>query len=332
MAERLAGSQEVVGSTPIRSIMAIFNKTVYVILLLLAVAFSVWSYSNSLKIKKEIAAAIQELDSKIEASENKILKLQKEGFVEKDEFSDIAERIRNAAVLISNREKIKKFSISENILLVKGDVPFEGVGTGFFINPDGYIATAKHVVDAIGEKEIFIKTSGNKEYRVVLIKADEKSDIAILKISGKSPAFVQLGHYDNLKVGEEVGFIGFSLNTGITDQLVHQGMVSAKGVDNNGSKIFTINAFVNKGNSGGPVFSAKTGRVLGIISGRQRDISSEKFITLPPNYQSGLMLGSIDPLKLNIQLFNETLKVVGDVSQVGIGIIYSADELRKMME
>ena len=312
--------------------MVILKKTAYVILLLLAAALSVSSYSNGLRIKKETVALIQELDSKIEASENKIIKLQKEGFVEKDEFSDIAEKIRTAAVLISNSDKINKFSISENILLAKGDVPFEGVGTGFFINADGYVATAKHVVDAIGEKEIFIKTSGNKEYQAALIKTDEKSDIAILKISAKSPAFVQLGYYDNLKVGDEVGFIGFSLNTGIIGQLVHQGVVSAKGTDNNGSKIFTINAFVNKGNSGGPVFSAKTGRVLGIISGRQRDVSSEKFINLPANYQSGLTLGSIDPLKLNIQLFNETLKVVGDVSQVGIGIIYSADELRKMLE
>lgn len=324
--------------------MSIFkNKAVYVILLLLVVALSVWSYSNNSKIKKEIAATKQELnekygrlyenlDSKIEASENKILKLKKEGLVEKDEFSDIAERIKFATVLISNSEKIDKFSFSENILLANRDIPFEGVGTGFFINPDGYIATAKHVVDAIGDKEIFIKTSDSKQYRTVLIKTDESSDIAILKINDKSPAFVQLGYYDNLKVGEQVSFIGFSLNTGITSQLVHQGVVSAKGVDNNGTKIFTINAFVNKGNSGGPVFSAKTGRVLGIISSRQRDVSSEKFINLPANYQSGLTLGSIDPLKLNIQLFNETLKIVGDVSQVGIGIIYSADELRKMME
>lgn len=319
------------------------NKIIYLFLLLFLAAFSISNFLTGSKIKKEIAATRQELnekygrlfeelDSKIEASENKLLKLKKEGFVEKDEFSDIAKRIQLATILISNSEKIDKFSISENILLTKEDIPFEGVGTGFFISPDGHVATAKHVIDAIGDKEIFIKTSDNKEYRAGLIKADEKSDIAILKIGAQSPAYVQLGYYDNLEVGEEIGFIGFSLNTGIASQLIHQGLVSAKGVDANGSKIFTINAFVNKGNSGGPVFSAKTGRVLGIVSARQRDVSSEKFINLPPNYQSGLTLGSIDPLKLNIQLFNETLKVVGDVSQVGIGIIYSADELRKMME
>lgn len=307
------------------------NSFLYLALLFLA-ALSTSNFLTGSKIKKEIAATIKELDSKIEASENKILKLKKEGFVEKDEFSDIAKRIKLATVLVSNSEKINKFSIPENILLTKEDIPFEGVGTGFFINPDGYVATAKHVVDAVGEKEIFVKTSDNKEYKASLVKADEKSDIAILKIKDKSPAYVQLGYYDNLEVGEEIGFIGFSLNTGITSQLVHQGVVSAKGVNAYGSKIFTVNAFVNKGNSGGPVFSAKTGRVLGIISGRQRDVSSEKFIALPPNYQSGLTLGNIDPLKLNIQLFNETLKIVGDVSQVGIGIIYSADELRKMME
>ena len=318
------------------------NNLIYLILLFLA-ALLISNFLIGSKIKKEIAATRQELnekygrlyedlDSKVESSENKILKLKKEGFVEKDEFSDIAKRIQSATVLISNSEKIEKLSISKNILLAKGDISFEGIGTGFFIGPDGYIATAKHVVDAIGNKEIFIKTSDNKEYRADLVKTEEKSDIAIIRIIDKSPAYVQLGYYDNLEVGEEVGFIGFSLNTGITSQLIHQGVVSAKGFDDNGSKIFTINAFVNKGNSGGPVFSAKTGRVLGIISARQKDISSEKFIALPPNYQSGLTLGSIDPLKLNIQLYNETLKIVGEVSQVGIGIIYSADELRKIME
>jgi len=318
------------------------NNQIYLLLILMAV-LSISNYSSNSKIKKEIIAIKEELDlkygklyegldSKIESSENKILKLKEEGFIEKEEFSDIAKKIRLATVLISNSEEIDKFSISGNILLIKEGIPFEGVGTGFFINQEGYIATAKHVIDTIGNKEIFIKTFNNKKYRANFVKADQNSDTAILKTHDKSPAYVQLGYYDNLGVGEEIGFIGFSLNTGIASQLIHRGVVSAKGTDNNGSKIFTINAFVNRGNSGGPVFSAKTGRVLGIISARQRDISSEKFISLPPNYQSGLILGNIDPLKLNIQLYNETLKIVGDVSQVGIGIVYSADELREIMK
>lgn len=320
-----------------------FKNNLIILPLILAVTFLVSNYLSNSKIKKEITVIKQELDikynqlyedldSKIESSENKILKLREEGFVEKEEFSDIAKKIQSATVLISNSKEIDKFSISENILFVKEKAPFEGIGTGFFINQDGYIATAKHVVEAIGEKEIFIKTFNNKEYRASLVKADQNSDIAVLKIDEKSQAFVQLGYFDNLEVGEEIGFIGFSLNTGITSQLIHRGTISAKGTDNNGSKLFTIYAFVNKGNSGGPVFSAKTGRVLGIISARQKDVSSEKFISLPPNYQSGLMLGNVDPLKLNVQLYNETLKIVSDVSQVGIGIVHSSDELKKMME
>src|SRR3989344_4289255 len=87
------------------------NNQIYLLLILMAV-LSISNYSSNSKIKKEITAIKEELDlkygklyegldSKIESSENKILKLKEEGFIEKEEFSDIAKKIRLATVLIS---------------------------------------------------------------------------------------------------------------------------------------------------------------------------------------------------------------------------------------
>lgn len=69
-----------------------------------------------------------------------------------------------------------------------------------------------------------------------------------------------------------------------------------------------------------------------MLSARRRDISSDQFINLPSGYNSALMLGSIDPVKFNVDLYNQTVKLVGDVSQVGIGLVYSLDDVLKFLK
>lgn len=287
------------------------------------------------RVRKELDEKSQDmysqLDSQMEKVTGNIAQLKKEGYVEPADLSSISAEISVATVLVANPKDIENIKEAGQSLVVE-TVDLTNAGTGFIIKEDGYIITAKHVVDVIGAENIAVLTQNGKSFKAKLIQQSDESDIALLKIDGRGFFTVKIGYFDNVNIGDKIGFIGFSLNTGITKAIVYEGSVSAKGTDESGVKIIGINAFVNRGNSGGPVFSLKAGRVIGMLSSRQRDISEEKFIVLPQNYQPGFQMGAIDPLKLNIDLYNETVKLVGDMSQVGIGIAVSTDELNKLIK
>lgn len=283
------------------------------------------------ELVKQHREGYENLDSKVEVVENNILRLKKEGYVEADDFSKISKRALESTVLVASDKDISKINFSGDTLVVD-DPGLSGAGTGFFVRNDGYIVTAQHVINAISG-EIMVLTSDGKRYKATIANTNDGSDLAIIKIDGNGdfPA-VQLGYFDNIIPGDDIGFVGFSLSIGVVKPLIYRGNLSAKGVDKIGTKVFSINAFVNRGNSGGPVFSAKTGRVIGMLSARQRDVSSSQFIQLPAGYNSALMLGGIDPVKFNVDLYNETVKLVGDVSQVGIGLVYSLDGIGALLD
>jgi len=138
----------------------------------------------------------------------------------------------------------------------------QSLGTGFIISSDGYILTNNHVVN--GADEVMVKLSDGREIKGEIKGADEKLDLALIKVSDKE-AFhaADLGDSDALEVGEWVMAIGnpFGLS-----QTVTAGIVSAKGrVIGNGpyDDFIQTDASINPGNSGGPLFNA-AGKVVGI--------------------------------------------------------------------
>lgn len=138
----------------------------------------------------------------------------------------------------------------------------QSLGTGFIISADGYILTNNHVVS--GADEVMVKLSDGREVKGEIKGADEKLDLALIKVSDKDPFHaVDLGDSDVLNVGEWVMAIGnpFGLS-----QTVTAGIVSAKGrVIGNGpyDDFIQTDASINPGNSGGPLFNAD-GKVIGI--------------------------------------------------------------------
>jgi len=317
------------------------NNFIGLTALLLVVIVAVFLYLNNSKTKQELSSLKAELnqkynevydnlDSKIDKWDAKISKLKEEGYVEDEDFTDMALEIVSASVLIVSSKDNVRWSDTDKAFILNEDVfKIGGGGTGFFINKKGDIVTAKHVVDTIGEDNLIVGTFSGRLLRADLIKSSDRSDIAILRTNRNADNFVEFGYFDNFDIGEEIGFVGSFFNKGLVRPLVHRGVVSGKYSDNTG--MFTINAFVNKGNSGGPVFSVKSGRVLGVLRAREKDSSSEQYISLPEGYSSGLNLGGIDPLKFNVDLYNKTLEVVSDVSQVGVGIASSIDNVRVLL-
>ena len=138
-----------------------------------------------------------------------------------------------------------------------------GVGSGFIVSPDGYIMTNAHVVE--GASEMTVRLTDRREYKAKLIGSDKASDIAVIKIDGKSLPVVTLGNADALQVGEWVVAIGSPYNF---DNTVTSGIVSAKARPLGGESytpFIQTDVPVNPGNSGGPLFNMN-GEVVGINS------------------------------------------------------------------
>ena len=137
------------------------------------------------------------------------------------------------------------------------------LGSGFFITADGYIVTNDHVLGGSSVAEV--KLDDGRVYKARVVGSDRASDIALLKIDGRSGfAHVQLAEALP-NVGDRVITVGNPFGLGGT---VTAGIVSALGRDVSQSayqNLIQIDAPVNKGNSGGPIFDV-AGNVIGVNS------------------------------------------------------------------
>ena len=137
------------------------------------------------------------------------------------------------------------------------------LGSGFIVSKDGYILTNNHVIrDA---DEIIVRLNDRRELIAQLIGADERSDLALLKVDAGDLPAVELGNSDRLDVGEWVVAIGSPFGF---DYSVTAGIVSAKGrslPNENYVPFIQTDVAINPGNSGGPLFNLD-GEVVGINS------------------------------------------------------------------
>ena len=144
-----------------------------------------------------------------------------------------------------------------------------GSGSGFVIDPNGYLLTNNHVVaDALTIKVIL---NDGREYAAKILGRDESYDLAVLKIPATGLKALQFGDSDKVQVGDSV--IAFGSPLGLSGT-VTQGIISAKdrpvtAGDENSSTSFIsalqTDAAINPGNSGGPLVDA-TGAVIGVNS------------------------------------------------------------------
>ena len=205
------------------------------------------------------------------------------------DFADLAEKQGPSVVNISTTTTVRQESRSPQMPNIPEDDPaFElfrrffppgpnggmpgqppreqeshSLGSGFVISNDGYILTNAHVVD--GADEVTVKFSDKREFKARVIGADKRTDVALIKIEGRSLAPVQLGDPNKLRVGEWVVAIGSPFGF---ESTVTAGIVSAKGrslPQENFVPFIQTDVAINPGNSGGPLFNLK-GEVVGINS------------------------------------------------------------------
>jgi serine protease Do len=142
-----------------------------------------------------------------------------------------------------------------------------GQGSGFIISEDGYVLTNYHVVGE-ADKITLTTADGRKFDEVELVGADEKTDIALLKIQDVSDLpVIELGDSDAMRIGEWVIAVGNPF--GLTET-VTVGVVSAKGRQVHGNEdvyedFIQTDAAINPGNSGGPLLNLD-GKAIGVNS------------------------------------------------------------------
>ncbi len=186
----------------------------------------------------------------------------------------------------------------------------EGTGSGFIVDPKGYIISNHHVVD--GADKITVKIHGETtEYKAKLIGIDHELDLAVLKIeAGRALPYVPVGNSDAVQVGDWAVAIGspFGLEASVT-----AGIVSAKGRNEVSGGQFQsfiqTDAAINPGNSGGPLLNIK-GEVIGV---------NTMIATQSGGYQG---IGFALPVNTVVKSYNQIIKK-GGVTRGSIGISWN---------
>src|SRR5208282_3424206 len=147
-------------------------------------------------------------------------------------------------------------------------VPVEGAGSGFVIDPRGYILTNFHVV--AGAQTIEVILGNQSRYPGKFIGADQRNDVALVKIDpkGKQLVALKLGDSSALQVGQRVLAIGnpFGFQSTLTTGVVSSLGRTVQTSDNTFiDEAIQTDAAINRGNSGGPLLNSH-GEVIGINS------------------------------------------------------------------
>jgi serine protease Do len=149
----------------------------------------------------------------------------------------------------------------------------QSLGSGFLVDPAGYIVTNEHVVQRAADLKIEVTMNDGKVYRARYITGDEKKDLAFIKIENKENKgdfpFIDLNTLSPNLLGETVLVVGNALGYG---SAISRGVLSATKRDITVEEVdykdlLQTDAAINPGNSGGPVIDL-SGRLVGISSAK----------------------------------------------------------------
>ncbi len=196
------------------------------------------------------------------------------------DFTNLVTQVKPAVVSVTNKLKPTQAALEEdeqsgpmqqlpfpfNQMIPNGQQqrarPVEARGSGFIISADGIIVTNNHVVK--GAKTLSVTLDDGTVLPAKVIGTDPRTDIAVLKVNAGHPLpFIQLGNSRNVKPGEWVVAMGnpFGLSSTVT-----AGIVSAVSRDIGAGpydQFIQVDAPINQGNSGGPLFT-QDGKVIGM--------------------------------------------------------------------
>ncbi len=183
-------------------------------------------------------------------------------------FADVAERINPAVVNIdaasrAGRERHRRNDDPPDAPR-DFDVPHQGSGSGFVIDPQGFILTNYHVIE--DADRIAVTFADGRTLRASVVGSDPAIDVALLHVNGVSNLpQASLGNSDDLRVGEWVCAIGNPLGYVHSVTVGVVSFIGRKLFDASLDDYIQTDAAINFGNSGGPLINAR-GEVIGINS------------------------------------------------------------------
>lgn len=167
-------------------------------------------------------------------------------------------------------------------------------GSGFFVSDDGYILTNYHVVEhaVSGNVTLDVITHDGTRYEATIVGTEPDNDVAVLKIEAEGHAYATLADSDSMQVGDLVYAVGnplgeleFSMSTGHVSALDRLISTDANSEPIN---MFQIDAAVNSGNSGGPIYNDR-GEVVGIVTAKHKATGVEGLgFAIPINDAAGI--------------------------------------------
>jgi serine protease Do len=179
------------------------------------------------------------------------------------EFTDLVDHVIPSVVSITTLTAPDRDALLRQFFGIAGGGVAQNskMGSGLIVSPDGYIVTNYHVVN--GAAQVTVQLYDGRSLPAVIAGADQRSDIAILKVAAEGLMPIELGDSDEVKVGQVVFAVGnpFGLQETVT-----QGIISAKGrrtASEATHDFFQTSTTINPGNSGGPLIDIH-GRVIGI--------------------------------------------------------------------
>jgi len=146
----------------------------------------------------------------------------------------------------------------------------QSLGSGFLVDPAGYIVTNEHVVERAADLKIEVITNDGKSYKARYITGDSKKDLAFLKIDSDKPLpFVNLHDISPNLLGQTVIVVGNALGYGSS---ISRGVLSGAKREITIDEVdyhdlLQTDAAINPGNSGGPLIDL-SGRLVGISSAK----------------------------------------------------------------
>lgn len=168
-------------------------------------------------------------------------------------------------------------------------------GTGFIVGDGNLLVTNAHVIaratgDAAGAGSLVVYTPGasgqDSMRRLEVIEVDKAHDLALLRVEGSALPVLTLGPAQAAREGQMVAFIGFPLGSSLgLSPVTHRGIVSAitsvalpspsarqldsraiKALKDGAFELLQLDATAYPGNSGGPLFDAESGAVVGVVN------------------------------------------------------------------
>lgn len=195
-----------------------------------------------------------------------------------------------------------------------------GIGTGFVIDPDGYIMTNNHVVEGTNGRpatSIKVTMSDGGVLTARVIGSDPRSDLALIKVDASGLTALKLANLDDIEVGQDVVAIGYALDLQGGEgpsYSVTRGIVSQKNraIAENAAILGSIqtDAAINHGNSGGPLLDL-FGEVVGINTSLAEDSNSASGVASGIGFAVGSDV---------VRAVFEQLKATGKVNRGFLGV------------